>query len=59
MIGVSSCSEVRNTRKNRTFRSIGQVLGSVAFALGVIAVLLAQVLHASSERAKIGGWLVS
>ena len=53
-------SEVRDDLTHwrpQTFRSTGQTLVSVVFLLGIIALLLAQLLHAGDASGKIVGWV--
>jgi hypothetical protein len=58
VIGVSDTGDISGARQRRTFRSAGQVVGSTVFSLGIMAVTVAKVLHASNAGARVIGWVV-
>lgn len=53
-----SDTNVGGVRQRRTFRSTGQVVGSVVFSLGIMVIMIAKVPHSSHADAKVIGWMV-
>lgn len=53
-----SSVDMGSTRKRRTFRSVGQVVISTVFLLGILVITVAKIPQSSSAGAKVIGWIV-
>jgi hypothetical protein len=59
VINVNNIADINGSSpQRRTFRSTGQVVGSVVFSLCIMVAMIAKVPHASNPSARVIGWVI-